>query len=301
MPSRPGPPGLWPLLLPLALFAAAPLARAQSGEASPPAESGWTGRANLNLAGSYGNAGSGSLGLSAGAARETGRLRVALEGGLLRTSTDIVTRQAFGSPDDFSVDRTVMSQTSADRSHLRVRVAEPSRDNGAAGLRFFAAAGWERDGPAGVNSRYDFTVGVGRGWGQARDGGRRPFEVGAGLSAIHQRDEVADPEVGARSLGLRMDVRAETRYRAAELALVSASTWNLHNTDDLRFDVTASVAFPLSKRLAFRTSLQTLFDSHPSLERLSLLDAPGGPRVGTVAVPRGRMDLIVLAALALGF
>ena len=301
MQSRPRRHGLWPFLLPLALFAAAPLARGQSEEASPPGEGGWSGQANLNLAGSYGNAGSGSLGLSAEAARETDRLRVALDGGLLRTSTDLITRQAFGSPDDFSVDRTVTSQTSADRSHLRVRVAESSRENGAAGLRFFAAAGWERDAPAGVNSRSDLTVGVGRGWGQARDGGRRPFEVGAGLSAVHQRDEVADPEVGAGSLGLRMDVRAETRYRAAELALVSASTWNLRNTEDLRFDVTASVAFPLSRRLAFRTSMQTLFDSHPSLERLSLLDARGGPRVGTVAVPRGRTDLILLAALALGF
>ena len=301
MPSCPGRHGLWPLLLPLALFVAAPLARAQSEEASPPGEAGWTGQANLNLAGSYGNAGSGSLGLSAGAARESDRLRVALEGGLLRASTDLITRQAFGSPDDFSVDRTVTSQTSVDRSHLRVRVAEPSRENGGAGLRLFVAAGWERDAPAGVNSRYDLTVGVGRGWGQARDGGRRPFEVGAGLSAVHQRDEVADPEVGAGSLGLRMDVRAETRYRSAELALVSASTWNLHNTEDLRFDVTASVAFPLSRRLAFRTSMQTLFDSHPSLERLSLLDARGGPQVGTVAVPRGRTDLILLAALALGF
>ena len=301
MQSRPRRHGLWPFLLPLALFAAAPLARGQSEEASPPAEAGWSGQANLNLAGSYGNAGSGSLGLSAEAARETDRLRVALDGGLLRMSTDLITRQAFGSPDDFSVDRTVTSQTSADRSHLRVRVAESSRENGAAGLRFFAAAGWERDAPAGVNSRYDFTVGVGRGWGQARDGGRRPFEVGAGLSAVHQRDEVADPEVGAGSLGLRMDVRAETRYRAAELALVSASTWNLRNTEDLRFDVTASVAFPLSRRLAFRTSMQTLFDSHPSLERLSLFDAPGRPAIGTVAVPRGRTDLILLAALALGF
>ena len=301
MPSCPGRHGLWPLLLPLVLFAAAPLARAQSEEASPPGEAGWTGQANLNLAGSYGNAGSGSLGLSAGAARESDRLRVALEGGLLRASTDLITRQAFGSPDDFSVDRTVTSQTSVDRSHLRVRVAEPSRENGAAGLRFFVAAGWERDAPAGVNSRYDLTVGVGRGWGQARDGGRRPFEVGAGLSAVHQRDEVVDPEVGAGSLGLRMDVRAETRYRSAELALVSASTWNLRSTEDLRLDLTGSVAFPLSRRLAFRTSMQTLFDSHPSLERISLFDAPGRPAIGTVAVPRRRTDLILLAALVLGF
>ena len=132
-------------------------------------------------------------------------------------------------------------------------------------------------------------------------GGDALLEVGAGLSAVHQSDEVADPDVGAASLGLRMDARAETRYRAADLALVSVSTWNLRNTDDFRVDVTGSVAFPLSKRLAFRTSVQTLFDSHPSLERVSLFETPGGTRLGRVAVPRRRTDMILLASLVIGF
>ncbi|MCY4626532.1 MAG: DUF481 domain-containing protein [Acidobacteria bacterium] len=288
------------LATPILLAAGLP-ALAQSPEAAPPAKGGWGGEANLNLAGSYGNAGSGSLGLSAEASRATDLLRVAVEGGLLRASTDTVTRHAIGSPDAFEVERRVMSHTSADRSHLRARITEPSSDNGNSGLAFFAAAGWERDAPAGVRSRYDLTVGVGTTWGDARNGGRRPFEIGAGLSAVHQSDEVTDPEVGAASLGLRLDARAETRYRGADLALVSASTWNLRNTGDLRFDVTGSVAFPLSSRLAFRTSVQTLYDSHPSLERVSLFGTRGGSRTGTVAVRRRRTDLIVLASLVIGF
>lgn len=283
------------------LVAAAAAAHAQEAEDSTPPENGWSGRANLNLAGSYGNAGSGSLGLSAEAARETDRLRMALTAGLLRTSTDSVTRQAIGSPDDFSAERTVASQTAADRTHLRARVSEPAAEGYDSDFSFFAAAGWERDAPAGVLSRYDLTVGIGTAWGEVRDGGRRPFEIGAGLSAVHQRDEVPDPEVGAGSLGLRLDVRAETRYRDADLELVSASTWNLRKTDDLRFDVTGSVAFPLSRRFAFRTSLQTRFDSHPSLERVGLFAVPGGSRLGTVAVRRRRTDLVLLASLVMGF
>ena len=124
------------LLLPLALVGHVPRALSQTGEG------GWTGQANLSLAGSYGNAGSGSLGLSAETERETDRLRLILEGGLLRTSTDTVTRQAFGGPDLFSVERTVMSHTSADRTHLRARVSQPSPEGGGTGLGFFAAAGW---------------------------------------------------------------------------------------------------------------------------------------------------------------
>jgi len=230
-----------------------------------------------------------------------GAMRMALEGGLLRTSTDTVTREAFGSPDAFSVRRTVESQTSADRTHLRARFSEPSPEDGDTSPRFFAAAGWERDAPAGVRSRFDLTVGMGTAWGRTQAGGRRPFETSLGLSAIHQSDQVADPDVETASLGLRFDVRAQARYRAADLTLVSASTWNLRNTDDLRLDVIGSAALPLSQRLAFRTSVQTLFDSRPSLERLSLFPVPGEPPVGTVVASRRRTDLIVLASLVVRF
>ena len=289
------------LVFALALPGAVPPALAQPANVPAPLSGRWTGQANLNLAGSYGNAGSGSLGVSAAAARQAGWLRVTLEGGLLRTSTDTVTRQAFGNPDAFSLRRTVESQTSADRTHLRARFAEPSPEDGDTSPRFFAAAGWERDAPAGVRSRYDLTVGVGTAWGRTRAGGGRPFETSLGLSAIHQSDEVADPAVETASLGLRLDVRAETRYRTADLALVSASTWNFRNADDLRFDVTGSVGFPLSPRFAFRTSVQTLFDSHPSLERVNLFAGPGGPPLGRVAAPRRKTDLILLASLVMRF
>ena len=289
------------LVLALPLLAAVPPALAQTANDRAPVRDRWTGQANLNLAGSYGNAGSGSLGVSAAAGRQTGWLRVALEGGLLRTSTDTVTRQAFGTPDSFSVRRTVESQTSADRTYLRARFSEPSPEDGDTSPRFFAAAGWERDAPAGVRSRFDLTVGMGTAWGRTRAGGRRPFETSLGLSAIHQSDQVADPGVERASLGLRLDVRAQTRYRGADVAVISASTWNLRNTDDLRLDVTSSAAFPLSQRLAFRTSVQTLFDSRPALERLSLFPVPGQPPVDTVVAPRRRTDLIVLAALVIRF
>ena len=299
MRTRAGRHRILRLVLAFWFLAAVPPALAQTADA--PARHRWTGQANLNLAGSYGNAGSGSLGVSAAAARQTGWLRVALEGGLLRTSTDTVTREAFGAPDAFSVQRTVVSQTSADRTHLRARFSEPPPEDGDTSPRFFAAAGWERDAPAGVRSRYDLTVGVGTAWGRTRAGEPRPFETSLGLSAIHQRDQVADPDVESASLGLRLDVRAQTRYRTADLALISASTWNLRNTDDLRLDVTGSASLPLSPRLAFRTSVQTLFDSRPSLERLSLFPVPGQPALGTVVAPRRGIDLIILAALVIRF
>ena len=183
------------------LLVAAPAAAVPGAQSAAPRGDGWSGQANLNLAGTYGNAGSGSLGVSAETVRATDRLRVVVEGGLLRTTTATITRQAFGSLDAFSVERSVTSRTSADRSHLRARISEPFPRDGVVGPRFFAAAGWERDAPAGIRSRFDLTVGVRTTWGAAGSQGRRRFEVGAGLAAGHQSDEVADPEAPAASLG----------------------------------------------------------------------------------------------------
>lgn len=290
--------GFWQALLRLAaLF---PVSTGAFAAQDPAGDSaGWSGRAELNLASSFGNAGSGSIGLSAETTRATESFRLALDGGLLRASTDTVKREAVGLPDAFEVVRRVESRVSADRTHLRARVTEATPRADGPPLGFFAAAGWERDAPAGVRARYDFTVGATTAWRGAEAARVRLLELSAGFSAVHQRDEVPDPEVAAGSLGLRFDGRSEGQFRAAELALVASSTWNLRNRDDLRFDAKGSVAVPLSTRLAFRTSLQTLFDSRPSLERVALLSVPGGSPVGRVAVRRGRTDWILITALAL--
>ena len=257
----------------------------------------WSGRANLNLASSYGNSGSGSMGLSAEAGREVGPFRLALDGGLLRATTDRITREAVGTAEAFEVLRRVESRVSADRTHFRARITESAELGRGPTLDYFATAGWERDGPAGIRARYDLTAGFGTSFGAEAEG-ERPGQVGAGLSYVHQSDEVADPEVGRSSLGLRLDAQWEGGFRTADLEFDGASTWNLRNRDDLRLDVTGAVAFPLSERFAFRTSVQTLLDSRPALERVTLRASPGAPALGRVAVPRAGWDLIVLAALA---
>ena len=258
----------------------------------------WSGRADFNLALSSGNSGSRSLGVSAEATREIGWFDLGLNGGLLQASTARTTRQAIGTADSFEIRDRTDRQDAADRTHLRARLSRsPPASNGRQ-LSFYTAAGWDRDIPAGVRARYELSLGVAGIWGPKRPDGHAPLEVGAGLSYTHQRDDVEDPEVGRGSVGLRLDARSESTVGSADLVVQSASTWNLRRRDDLRLDVTGSLAFPLSAWLAFRTSAQTLLDTHPSLVRVPLVAALSGELRGTVTVPRRRLDLILLAAFA---
>lgn len=279
---------------------------AQAGEASREAEeeSERSGnRLDFNFASSSGNAAARSLGLGLAASREAGPFRFRLDGGLLRASTGNVVRSAVGSVEDHEVLRTVTSKVSADRTYLRAVMTEAGPNaqapNGP-GMHFFGAAGWERDAAAGFRSRTDLTAGVQARFGE-EVGLRAPVQVGAGLSLVRQEDEVPDPELGATTLGLRLDGRTGRELGDAELEVVAASTWNLGARDDLRLDVTGSVAMPLTERLAFRSSVQVLLDTRPALERLPLRAVPDGPLIGAVVRPRARADLILLAALAWRF
>ncbi len=274
-------------------------ANAQTEEA-PPLGPDWAGRVDFSFASSSGNAEARSAGIGARAAREVSGFRLTLDGALLRASTGKVVREAVGSPEDFEVLRSVSSQVSADRTHLRAEVSEAGGAASGPGIHYFGAAGWERDGPAGLKRRMEMTAGMQARFGE-ETGLTSPVEIGAGLSLTNQVDEVRDAEAAATSLGLRVDWKSSGRIGDAEAALAAASTWNLGTRDDLRLDVTGSVAMALTSRLAFRSSLQVLYDTRPALERVPLAMTENGPETGTVLVPRGRVDAILLTTLAWRF
>ncbi len=264
----------------------------------------WSGRVDINLTSSSGNAAARSLGVGVEAAREISRIRLALDGALLRASTGEVVRRAVGTPEDFDVVSSVRSQVSADRSHLRARISEAGLLGGSAadtGLHFFGAAGWERDGAAGVKGRYEVTAGVEVGFGAVSERVTKPVELGAGISFLHQSDEISDPNAESSTVGLRLDGRSAVQIRDAELSLTAASTWNLRTRDDLRLDLTGAVAMPVTARLAFRSSVQVLHDTRPALERVPLALVEGGDPTGQVVTSRARGDLILLVALSWRF
>ncbi len=285
MPSR--------AFLPAAVLLAALLVPSPS-VAQP--SSGWTGKAGVNLVSSSGNSSAGSLGIRLETRRFLRGLLLAVDSGALRSSTDTVRRQAFGTPDDFDVLRSVDRDVQADRTWVKTRL---SNGEGADAPRpsWYLAAGWDRDAPAGVAARYELAAGMGSAFGAGSAGREPPLYLGAGFTLVGQQDEVRDAEVAANTVGLRLDARSSGRLRNVDLSVVARGVWNLRNRDDLRLDATGSAAVPVSEFLAFQPSLQALWDSRPSLVLVPLAPAPGAPVAGSVPVRRGRLDLILLASL----
>lgn len=288
-------------LLPFLLAASAgaqPPAAAGAGApdaVAVPDDGGWAGSAAVNFSLSAGNSESATLGLDAEAGGGVGPFRLSIDGGAFRAGVSGAGRVAVGEPDDFAVRRESAVSTSANRAHFRVRLAgAEEREIGG-----FAAAGWERDLPAGVRGRYDLTAGVGRtlGGGGA-PGGLPAVALSAGLSLVRQRDLVADEDTAADTLALRLDARSAGRLRAFDLSLDAATVWNLRERGDLRLDATGAAEVPITGRLALRASLQALFDARPALERLPLAPAVGAEPVGEVSARRARLDSILLASLA---
>ena len=74
---------------------------------------------------------------------------------------------------------------------------------------------------------------------------------------------------------------------------------NVEDTEDLRVDWINSLTVSLSERLAFKTSLQLLFDNQPALLSVMLLDA-GGVATGTdVLTPGDKVDSILTLTLVI--
>lgn len=270
----------------------------------------WSAVADLNFALASGNARSASFGVDAEAEGGLGRFHLRVRGGAFRASAATARREAVGAADAFEVRETVERRVSANRGHFRVRLGggapEPVEEETDAperaeraerGIGAFAAAGWERDLPAGIRSRYDLTAGVGTRFGDS-DPEAPPSLLSAGLSFVRQRDLIPDPDTDGNTFAVRLDARSGRRVRAVRLGLDTATVWNLRQRGDLRVDATGSAEAPLSRRLALRASLRTLFDARPSLERIPLTGSPGAAPTAAVAVRRERLDLILFLSLA---
>ena len=238
-----------------------------------------------------------------------GRFHLQVRGGAFRAGAATVRREAVGAADAFEVRETVERRVSANRGYLRVRLGggapEPADEEDAPeraeraerGIGAFAAAGWERDLPAGIRSRYDLTAGVGTRFGDS-DPEAPPSLLSAGLSFVRQRDLIPDPDTDGDTFAVRLEARSGRRVRAVHLGLDTATVWNLRQRGDLRVDATGSAEAPLSRRLALRASLRTLFDARPALERIPLTGTPGAAPTAAVAVRRERLDLILFLSLA---
>jgi putative salt-induced outer membrane protein YdiY len=211
--------------------------------------------------------------------------------GGIRGETSTTARTATGTPGSFTVSETSTSQLTAESYFARGRY---DRSLGPAFL--FGGTGWERNTFAGVQNRYSFVAGVGRTWIDT-DAGRFKTDVGATYTI--QKD--VDPAPGADDsfAGVRASIDAMRQItEGTQYTSTLVTDLNAEETEDLRADWINSLSFTLSQRLAFKTSLQLLFDNQPSLLQVPLFDAGGSPN-GTVLTAGDKVDSVLTVTLVI--
>ncbi|MDX1747608.1 MAG: DUF481 domain-containing protein, partial [Halobacteriales archaeon] len=204
-----------------------------------------------------------------------------IEIGGIRASSDVTTRTAQGTPEDFTVVRTVQEIESAANYYARGRY---DRELGQAFL--FGGAGWERNTFAGFNHRYSVVAGVGRTWINT-DNGRFKTDIG-GTYTIQEDVQAPDDRNGFGGVRTTIEV-ARTLTETTEFETTFVLDENLKETDDLRFDWLSSVAVSVTEGLALKTSYQLIFDNLPALVGVPLIDGTG-TEIGEVAVRSKEFD-----------
>jgi hypothetical protein len=132
------------------------------------------------------------------------------------------------------------------------------------------------------------------------DGESGRFKTDVGVTYTVQKD--VDPAPGADDAfgGVRFSVDAARRVSSnVDYASVLLVDENLEETEDLRADWTNSVSVALTDALAFKTSLQLLFDNQPALIAVPLFTGGGAPTGTNVLTPGDEVDSVLTVALVI--
>jgi putative salt-induced outer membrane protein YdiY len=252
----------------------------------------WENSTELSFVSTGGNASASTVGLKATLSGTKGANKIKLEVGGLRSSIDNTTRTATGTPSDFTVIETTVSQVTAENYFARGRYDRKLDD-----AFLFAGLDWDRNTFAGIKNRYAVVAGIGR---TLVDGETGHLKADIGGTYTIQKD--VDPTPGASDGfgGARINVDALRHLSAsADYASALILDENLADTQDLRADWTNSITVALSQKLALKTSVQLLFDNLPSLRKVPLVDGGGAPTGTTVSTPGDKLDRVATLTLVI--
>ncbi len=277
--------------LPLLALVVAPAAAAAQDE--DPALTRWVVEGEFTSVLSQGNSESFTAGLGAVLRRQWDRDGLRFEAGAIRTESSRITRQAFGTIDDFRVDVTSDSEKTAESLFARGRYDRTITD------RFFAygALDWLRNTFAGIDNRFLIALGGGNTW---LDRENMRFKTNYAATYTIQRDVVERPDAETEFPGARLGWEywnQATESTAFESTLIV--DLNLGDIDDVRYDFINSLTVNISDKLALKPSLQMLWRGLPSLTQVPLFELDGTETGESVQTELDNLDTFFRLALVL--
>jgi putative salt-induced outer membrane protein YdiY len=252
----------------------------------------WAATAEVSYVVTGGNTATSALSLGTSFSRKWTNDTLLFKGYILKSNATTTTRTAQGTEDDFSVIEDRVTRQVAENYVLGGQYDRriSKRLAGQAGLS------WDRNRFAGVDDRVIATTGFGYGW---IEDPRTHVKTSAGLTYTVRQYVGQDTESFA---GFRLTVSGDQKILdSSAFATVFVFDDSLNQTSDWRFDWANSVTASISKSLALKVILRTLYANVPALQNLPLIDPAGDPTGLFVPYPLKKLDTFLTTSLVINF
>jgi putative salt-induced outer membrane protein YdiY len=248
---------------------------------------GWFLTAELSSIVTAGNAESSTFGLTSTLRRVWEAAQLRIDGGGIRSEAALKSRTAVGTPTDFIVNETENREKTAENYYLRGKYEH----NVTKRFALFGGADWLRNPFAGLDSRFLVAAGGSNIWANSDS---RRFATRYSVTYTFEQEVVDNPIANTNFPGVRLGY--DYFQTLTESTSVTAD-WNLDNTEDVRVIFNVALPIAISKKLAFKPSINLQWRNEPALIEVPLF-TPGGTDTGTnVLTPLEELDMIFVAAL----
>jgi putative salt-induced outer membrane protein YdiY len=275
----------------LAVLALAP-ARAAAQEQKTGLLGPWTSTAEISYVVTGGNTSTSALSFGTTLTRKWTRDTLIFKGFILTSTSKTTTRTAQGTNEDYVINESVVIRKVAENYLLSGQYDRRVSKN----LTVQSGMSWDRNRFAGVNARVMFAGGLGYAWVEKP---KTVLKTAAGLTYTLRQYVGRDAESFA---GFRLSVNGDQKFSTnASYTLTFAYDDNLMNLPDWRFDWTNSVTATITKRLALKVSLRTLYAHIPANQSLPLLDPAGYPTGDFILYPLKKLDMYFTTSVVVNF
>ena len=275
----------------LALLIVAPAA-VSGQDKKPGLLAPWAATAEVSYVVTGGNTSTSALSLGTTLSRKWTNDTLLLKTYILKSNATTTTRTAQGTETDFVIIEDSVSRKVAETYLLAGQYDRriSKKLTGQAGLS------WDRNRFAGVDLRVMVTTGFGIAWVEKA---RTQVKSSAALTYTVRQYVGEDAESFA---GFRFSVQGEQKvFESSSVSTNFVFDDNLKRMSDWRFDWINSVTASISKSLALKVSLRTIFTHIPALQSLALFDPLGEPTGLFVYVPLKKLDMFLTTSIVINF
>jgi len=270
---------------------------AEDGAAAGEPAKKWSHSSELSLVSTSGNAETSTFGLRHESIRSWTKGELSLKVGGIRTETTSITRFAVGTEENYVGFEIKDKEVSVETYYLKGRYNRKITER----LFWYAALGWDRNIPAGIENRYMVDGGVGNIWA---DGERFKFSTDYALTYTDRTETYEDPRAPSQFVGALVGLDLMKKFgKVGQYDLGLDLGANLEETSDWDGVWTNAISVTMTKKLGLKIGLDFHYRNKPALDLVPLIGIPDPeePVIAIVPLERESLDTYFTTALVVNF